>query len=63
MVSPDTLNDLRILAVDDDKTNRRILHGMLTRWGAQTTRAPKGQARPCRCWTLRATPADPISWF
>jgi two-component system, sensor histidine kinase and response regulator len=36
-VSPDTLKDLRILAVDDNKTNRRILHGMLTRWGAQTT--------------------------
>jgi two-component system sensor histidine kinase/response regulator len=37
MVSLETLNELRILVVDDNKTNRRILHGMLTRWGAQTT--------------------------
>ena len=37
MVPLETLNDLRILVVDDNQTNRRILHGMLTRWGAQTT--------------------------
>jgi two-component system sensor histidine kinase/response regulator len=33
----ETLNHLKILVVDDNKTNRRILQGMLTRWGAQTT--------------------------
>ncbi len=37
MVPLETLNELRILVVDDNKTNRRILHGMLTRWGAQPT--------------------------
>ena len=42
MVPLETLNDLRILVVDDNKTNRRILHGMLTRWGAQTTCAASG---------------------
>ncbi|HET6218893.1 MAG TPA: response regulator [Acidobacteriaceae bacterium] len=29
------LNGLRILVVDDNKTNRQILQGLLTRWGAQ----------------------------
>jgi two-component system, sensor histidine kinase and response regulator len=42
MVPLETLNQLRILVVDDNKTNRRILHGMLTRWGARTTCAASG---------------------
>jgi signal transduction histidine kinase/CheY-like chemotaxis protein len=32
----ETLHHLKILVVDDNKTNRRILQGMLTRWGAET---------------------------
>jgi two-component system, sensor histidine kinase and response regulator len=42
MVPLETLDELRILVVDDNKTNRRILDGMLTRWGAQTTCAASG---------------------
>jgi signal transduction histidine kinase/DNA-binding response OmpR family regulator len=37
MVPLESLNGLKILVVDDNQTNRRILQGMLTRWGAQTT--------------------------
>jgi len=37
LLPPETLHHLKILVVDDNKTNRRILQGMLTRWGAQTT--------------------------
>jgi signal transduction histidine kinase/CheY-like chemotaxis protein/HPt (histidine-containing phosphotransfer) domain-containing protein len=37
MVPLEALKGLRILVVDDNRTNRRILLGMLTRWGAQTT--------------------------
>jgi two-component system sensor histidine kinase/response regulator len=34
---------LRILVVDDNQTNRRILQGILKRWGAQTTCAEGGE--------------------
>jgi signal transduction histidine kinase/DNA-binding response OmpR family regulator len=37
LVPLETLNHLKILVVDDNRTNRRILQGILTRWGAQTT--------------------------
>ncbi len=39
----ETLNGLRILVVDDNRTNRRILQGILKRWGAQTTCAEGGE--------------------
>jgi two-component system sensor histidine kinase/response regulator len=38
-----TLNGLRILVVDDHRTNRRIVEGILKRWGAQTTCAEGGE--------------------
>jgi two-component system sensor histidine kinase/response regulator len=37
------LNGMRILVVDDHRTNRRILEGILKRWGAQTTNAEGGR--------------------
>ena len=39
----ETLNGLRILVVDDHRTNRRILEGILKRWGAQTVCAGGGE--------------------
>ena len=39
----ETLNGLRILVVDDHRTNRRILEGILKRWGVQTSCAGGGE--------------------
>jgi signal transduction histidine kinase/DNA-binding response OmpR family regulator len=36
------LNGMRILVVDDNRTNRRIIEGILKLWGAQTTSAEGG---------------------
>ena len=43
IVPLETLNGLKIMVVDDNRTNRRILAGMLKRWGAQTTCAGGGE--------------------
>jgi signal transduction histidine kinase/CheY-like chemotaxis protein len=37
------LHGMRILVVDDHRTNRRIVEGILKRWGAQTTCAEGGR--------------------
>jgi len=36
-VQPEQLRDLQALLVDDNSTNRRVLLGMLTRWGMKPT--------------------------
>jgi PAS domain S-box-containing protein len=36
-LQPERLRDLHALIVDDNFTNRRVLHGMLTRWGMRPT--------------------------
>jgi two-component system, sensor histidine kinase and response regulator len=41
---PEQLRDLHVLIVDDNLTNRRVLHGMLTRWGMRPTSVEGGRA-------------------
>jgi two-component system sensor histidine kinase/response regulator len=38
------LRDLHVLIVDDNFTNRKVLHGMLTRWGMKPTAVEGGRA-------------------
>ncbi len=42
-VSLQALQGMKILVVDDHRTNRRIVEGILERWGAQTTCAEGGR--------------------
>ncbi len=41
---PEQLRDLHVLIVDDNFTNRRVLHGQLTRWGMRPTAVEGGRA-------------------
>jgi PAS domain S-box-containing protein len=41
---PEQLRDLSVLVVDDNSTNRRVLHGLLTRWGMKPTTVEGGKA-------------------
>jgi signal transduction histidine kinase/DNA-binding response OmpR family regulator len=43
-LQPEQLRDLRALIVDDNFTNRRVLHGMLTGWGMCPTAVEGGRA-------------------
>jgi two-component system sensor histidine kinase/response regulator len=43
-LQPEQLRDLPTLIVDDNFTNRRVLHGMLTRWGMCPTSVEGGRA-------------------
>jgi signal transduction histidine kinase len=42
-VEPEQLADLHVLVVDDNFTNRRVLCGMLARWGMQPTAVEGGR--------------------
>jgi two-component system sensor histidine kinase/response regulator len=43
-LQPQELHKLPVLIVDDNFTNRRVLHGMLTRWGMRPTAVEGGRA-------------------
>jgi PAS domain S-box-containing protein len=43
-VPPDTLRGVRVLVVDDNRTSRRILNGMLKRWEMRPTSVADGEA-------------------
>jgi CheY-like chemotaxis protein len=43
-LQPERLRDMHALIVDDNATNRRVLHGMLTRWGMRPTAVEGGRA-------------------
>jgi two-component system, sensor histidine kinase and response regulator len=43
-LQPEQLRDLHALIVDDNFTNRRVLHGMLSRWGMRPTSVEGGRA-------------------
>jgi two-component system, sensor histidine kinase and response regulator len=43
-VQPQELRDLHVLIVDDNFTNRRVLEGMLSRWGMRPTAVEGGRA-------------------
>jgi two-component system, sensor histidine kinase and response regulator len=42
-LNPEQLRDMHALIVDDNSTNRRVLHGMLTRWGMKPTAVDGGR--------------------
>ena len=41
-ISPENLAGIPVLVVDDNRTNRRILHDLLTNWGMQPSLAASG---------------------
>jgi two-component system sensor histidine kinase/response regulator len=43
-IEPDQLRDMLVLIVDDNFTNRRVLEGMLKRWGMRPTSVDSGLA-------------------
>jgi signal transduction histidine kinase/DNA-binding response OmpR family regulator len=43
-LDPARLRDLHALIVDDNFTNRRVLHGILSRWGMKSTAVDGGRA-------------------
>ncbi|HKF51228.1 MAG TPA: response regulator [Candidatus Acidoferrales bacterium] len=43
-LQPEQLSNIHVLIVDDNFTNRRVLEGMLTRWGMRPTAVDGGRA-------------------
>ncbi|MBV9302722.1 MAG: response regulator [Acidobacteriaceae bacterium] len=44
LIQPEELRNVHVLIVDDNFTNRRLLEGMLTRWGMRATAVESGRA-------------------
>ena len=57
---PEILRGLRVLVVDDNRTNRRILEGMLRRWDMKPTSVEGGEEALTQLSTARAA-AEPYA--
>jgi signal transduction histidine kinase/DNA-binding response OmpR family regulator len=57
---PEILRGLKVLVVDDSRTNRRILEGMLRRWDMKPTSVEGGEEALTQLSTARAT-AEPYA--
>ncbi|MDQ2926130.1 MAG: response regulator [Acidobacteriota bacterium] len=60
IASPEKLRDMRVLVVDDNSTNRRILDRMLTRWGMRPDSAD-GADSAMECLFHASRTGDPYS--
>ena len=61
VTEPVDVQDLPVLVVDDNATNRRILQEMLTNWRMKPT-VVEGRERRWRPWSRRGTPASHSLW-
>jgi CheY-like chemotaxis protein len=48
IATADLLRGVRVLVVDDNRTNRRIFEGMLKRWEMRVTQEPGGEKTHAR---------------
>jgi CheY-like chemotaxis protein len=51
VVLAETLHNMKILVVDDNETNRRVLQGILSRWKVQTTCVEGGEQALAELWS------------
>uniref|UniRef100_E6QMD6 histidine kinase n=1 Tax=mine drainage metagenome TaxID=410659 RepID=E6QMD6_9ZZZZ len=52
--APVILRGVKVLIVDDNRTNRRILEGLVTRWGMNPTSTPDGEMALAQLATAQA---------